>query len=418
MSSNPMSVSDTRILRIGLAHEFNVTSVVEFEHMVLTGFETVLNYTTPLEFCDYGLTSDVLAVKQLLSQESLEQELVLLGHRYKCRYVLYGAMDPHTESNHVLKTLNCRFKLYDVQQGIHRFDLAYCFDSFRESEPTLHGFTPNWQAMRHQIQWLVCQTLGAAMPSRLMEYSEAVAGFELSNNIKEYKTLVRIKRAEPSRKTLSALVKLTQRMPNLALAHYELGMQLKANGYYKHGFMAFQNAWNLFGNIHEEKRSNCATEAGICLALMDEKEKALCWWNMAIEINPSNVTPYINLAMALEQTNHFDKAESYLKQALTINADDVRIYDNLARLYSKQQVWEKAIDIYNILIRMEPHHPWHHSNLASSYLQMGLLDEAMTHLRRTTELDPNGEAGRMAASIMEGLEAVANVEYQAKTEVA
>ena len=122
--------------------------------------------------------------------------------------------------------------------------------------------------------------------------------------------------------------------------------------------------------------------------------------------------------MALEQTNHFDKAESYLKQALTINADDVRIYDNLARLYSKQQVWEKAIDIYNILIRMEPHHPWHHSNLASSYLQMGLLDEAMTHLRRTTELDPNGEAGRMAASIMEGLEAVANVEYQAKTEVA
>ncbi|MEZ4575707.1 MAG: hypothetical protein R2857_12450 [Vampirovibrionales bacterium] len=52
MSSNPMSVSDTRILRIGLAHEFNVTSAWLNSDMVLTGFETVLNYRPRV--CDYS----------------------------------------------------------------------------------------------------------------------------------------------------------------------------------------------------------------------------------------------------------------------------------------------------------------------------------------------------------------------------
>ncbi len=150
-------------------------------------------------------------------------------------------------------------------------------------------------------------------------------------------------------------------------------------------------------------KSIYATEAGIACALLGRPDLALQWWKHAVSYDPTFLNPYFNIANTYEDQDHFAEAEAYFLKAQALAPDDFRTFFNLARIYSKMGAWDKALQQYRKQLRTEDADPWCHSDVATCYLNLGDLQNAKTHLQKTVNLDPGGEAGEYAQLILSSL---------------
>jgi tetratricopeptide (TPR) repeat protein len=179
---------------------------------------------------------------------------------------------------------------------------------------------------------------------------------------------------------------------------------LKSQRHFAQGAQAYQQALRAAPVLLPVAlRCDWLIEQGACHALANQHELAMRAWQQAITLQPSALTPYLNLAMTLEEHGQLRQAIETATSAVSQTSPDPRLYHLLARLHSQHNQWDEALAYYQLQLIAEPDNPWVFSNLAVAYLQNDQLAMATLYLRHTAVLDPDGEAGNYAQLILGSL---------------
>jgi len=363
----------------------------EFEQLFIFSVSQMLKYFTPIQ------------LQTSLNEPRLEKSP---------KIVLFGQLTPVLDEREQLKKIELRISLTDTERQETLLNVCYVFTDFTQPNATIDNFTPDWTAFKFMTRWLCCQLTSITHPEKVMVYWSQLEKqfiFTSLDELKQFREACLFPEDLEHQETL--LSALIYQNPQFFLAQLELGQLQKRKKSYLSALQILKCAWETMRDVSPREKALCATEIGICFALLEEREKAYQWWKTAINEDSSLINPYFNLAHECESANNLVEAEHYFKQITEIAPEDRRAFQNLARLYSKMEAWEKAIEQYQQQLQFEPNDAWTYCNIANCYLQVDGIEAAKANFTKTLSLDPDSEAGRFANFVLSGLQA-AEVDVQ------
>lgn len=74
--------------------------------------------------------------------------------------------------------------------------------------------------------------------------------------------------------------------------------------------------------------------------------------------------------------------------ALKKSPDSPRVHNGMGMIYYKEGSLEKAIDEYNLAIKIDPAYQEAHANLGVAYYDLGEFDNALSHIKEAVRLNP------------------------------
>jgi tetratricopeptide (TPR) repeat protein len=329
-----------------------------------------------------------------------------LARMHKARYLLTGHVHPLSEGltpEDRAISIQVTLQLYDARTEQwalnHTLTLSY-FEPNCNTLETLHPVTWHLEDCLKQISVHLLSFI--ATPTEAIASLQEIGQFRLTGN---YPLLVQLMEADAQQTAklkLEALNTLNTNCPEDLLVRYFLAKQYKQGRQYQAAIDTFKTV--LGSTCFPPKlKARILNEMGSCAALLGEKEDALSFWLKAIEKDNTLVLAYMNIAHAYEEMGQEAQSEQYLYTVLKLAPTDARVYYSLARIYLCQEKWDKALAQYQLQLLLEPHDPWCHNNIATSYLQQSNPKSAIKHLERAKALDPQGEAGQYAELVLMGL---------------
>lgn len=123
-----------------------------------------------------------------------------------------------------------------------------------------------------------------------------------------------------------------------ALKKYNQGVELMRKEEYQKAIGKFLT---ILENFPELERTNYYL--GICYEKLGEKEKALSFFEKAIENNPDDLAPYLKKAQILDEKNDLSGAIGSVVAALRIEPENKELYSLFGYLYLKRDKPEEAI---------------------------------------------------------------------------
>lgn len=146
----------------------------------------------------------------------------------------------------------------------------------------------------------------------------------------------------------------------------------------------------------------------------------------ALEISPTFVRTYYEVAQAYLNKKDYPKGISIFQKAVDLNPEvglswwylgltqvesgdvvgGLRSLDEakvrgyvpvegdllrLVNIYMKQNDFQNIVSLYEQLVKLQPNSPQYHASLATAYAQIGKIDEAVTEAKIAAKLDPSFE---------------------------
>ena len=108
----------------------------------------------------------------------------------------------------------------------------------------------------------------------------------------------------------------------------------------------------------------------------------------AIAIRPTPLH-YLNLGMAYEGLDQFERAVESYRRALELDPTSVDALNCLGNSYRARGAGEAAVGCYRAAVAARPEHALAHYNLGGLLYERGDLDGALIHCSRAAALDPN-----------------------------
>jgi tetratricopeptide (TPR) repeat protein len=143
-------------------------------------------------------------------------------------------------------------------------------------------------------------------------------------------------------------------------------------------------------------------QRGIELADRGWLDEAMNEFKKAIELDPESAHAHDNLATVLAEKGRFiDALESYVK-AVRLEPQNPNTYHYLASFLSSRS-FDASVSLYKHTLELDPEFIDAHVNLALTYGDRGMLDEATSNLEQAIKLDPDDEGARheLAAVLMD-----------------
>ncbi len=92
---------------------------------------------------------------------------------------------------------------------------------------------------------------------------------------------------------------------------------------------------------------------------------------------------------ALLEARHHAQAAIVLERAAALEPAKGSILEPLGRAYYNSGQHARSREVFEALLEVDPSNAYGHYALGQSLKQLGLVDEARTHLRLATALDPS-----------------------------
>lgn len=207
--------------------------------------------------------------------------------------------------------------------------------------------------------------------------------------------------------------KVTRALPRFAEGYLNLGLALEQAGRLEEARASLEKAVvlkpglrgaNLFLGI-VAYRQNRYREAEASLereTRIDPKEaKAFMWLGVCYlaENNPKAAIPPLDKAYALDPKDEdilYHRGHAYLLVAnasyaamFQLNHDSMRVHQVLGEAYATSFRTQQAIDEFALCVKMAPHQPGLHEELADQYWVAGNLDKAAAAYREELTIDPD-----------------------------
>lgn len=176
--------------------------------------------------------------------------------------------------------------------------------------------------------------------------------------------------------------------PNLAGAHYALGVAYDRMGDVQKAMVEFQKAGNL---DHSDPRPHLYL--GEKYANSGQFHLAIAAFAKAVKADPENVEAlkdYAFLCLAHDEERGWRQAKRALEKAIQIRPNDAEILMNYGYTLYLSKNNNEAIAHYLRSIELKPDWPLSRYNLAIAYEQIGKKELALAEYQKVVKLDPEG----------------------------
>ena len=136
----------------------------------------------------------------------------------------------------------------------------------------------------------------------------------------------------------------------------------------------------------EPKNSRALTERADIYAKLEEVDKALADYNMAISIDGKNPANYNNRGVFFYENDKYELAINDYNNCLKIDSTLRYGYFNRGLAYSALNDYENAIQDYSKLVEIEPDEPENYIELAQCYEELEDYDNALINFSRAIEV--------------------------------
>ena len=121
---------------------------------------------------------------------------------------------------------------------------------------------------------------------------------------------------------------------------------------------------------------------------------ALDLYRFLLEVDPDNATTHSNLGATLHSLGHLEEVEEHFLRALQIAPRHKEALGNLAWLRFEQKRYREALDLYRILLEVDPDNATTHSDIGVTLYRLGQSEAALRSLKQALSLDPTLETAR------------------------
>ncbi|MEW6280162.1 MAG: tetratricopeptide repeat protein [Candidatus Eremiobacterota bacterium] len=120
-------------------------------------------------------------------------------------------------------------------------------------------------------------------------------------------------------------------------------------------------------------------------------EEALSEFKQALKDDPTQAIGHTGMGLVYFQKRMMPRAKGYFIKALRLNPHDVMAMEQLGNiLLVDEKKPEDALQLFQRIIAELPTYPDGYYYVGSSYYDLQQYDQAVAHLHKAVELDPNG----------------------------
>ena len=134
---------------------------------------------------------------------------------------------------------------------------------------------------------------------------------------------------------------------------------------------------------------------------LDLPDSAIVYYSEAVALDSTYAKAYVNLGIAFDRINRFDRARESFQRALEINPKDVLAYCHLGHYYHVRGEFGEAVSNYRRALEIDPNSAQAHYNLGLAFADSRLFAEAVREWERVVALSPESEMGSTAAENVE-----------------
>lgn len=117
--------------------------------------------------------------------------------------------------------------------------------------------------------------------------------------------------------------------------------------------------------------------------------EAIIDYNHALKINPNYAEAYNNRGNAYKDKGDYDQASADYNQALQIDPDYAQAYYNRGGIYDDKGKYNQAIADYSEALRINPNYAPIYYNRGVTYLKKGEIDQAILDFSHALQINPN-----------------------------
>jgi len=284
-------------------------------------------------------------------------------------------------SGNIEKASNCMLEIssLNVQLAAAHSSLARVYEQLGKSDRVMAQLTE----LSKDI------SLSGSMKQQAAQ-TGITAGTAISANRLDSETAVQLARADAFRqagRNLEAMQeykRLAERVPNLAIAHKELGMTA----------LSMRNLWLAKEELTKASALNSAdatthSALGNIYAQMGERDKAVSEYESALSCNPKEVTASFNLGNIYADSGSYDKAISAFKKTVAGRPDFALAHNNLATMFSFNGDNAGAEREFRQAIALDPNMASAHYGLGIACLNLKNYNESARAFKRALALNPD-----------------------------
>ena len=147
--------------------------------------------------------------------------------------------------------------------------------------------------------------------------------------------------------------------------------------------------WTFNNSLHQPGLAEKLCRQGYSFSINGEDQKALEFFQKAIENDPENTMAWNGLGYCHVGMNNPAAALKAYQQAIETNPGDETLYFILGNYYIKLGQHQEAINAYLRVIRLKPDFEEAHFKLGVAYSQLGRLDEGKNAFETLIRLNPD-----------------------------
>lgn len=182
--------------------------------------------------------------------------------------------------------------------------------------------------------------------------------------------------------------------PCLGRAHRNLGYLHRVHGDLEEAIVAYQRAASTM--IDRAGLGEVYFELGLSHAGQGDYRDAIRTWRRSLDFSPFRREALYNIGLAYEELGNNERAVDYYADARRADPTYLSALEGLFRLHIQEGAYLEAVNVLKDWIKITPHDAGLHRIIGHCYRKEGMNDEALVHLKKAVELDPEGEIGREA----------------------
>jgi len=136
------------------------------------------------------------------------------------------------------------------------------------------------------------------------------------------------------------------------------------------------------------RKARPANGVGMAYQAHQQHERALEWFQEAVQLNPEYNEAYSNIGGILIQMGRPAEAVPHLERAITLDPENYEAFSNLGSAKHHQNLLDEAVEYYLKSIRLYPDFEAAHNNLGAVLTQKGDIEGAMRHLNQAIRINP------------------------------
>lgn len=188
----------------------------------------------------------------------------------------------------------------------------------------------------------------------------------------------------------SLFMKSLELDPDMTRAHLDLGNTYLQMNQFKQAILPLSRAIEAQSSENPSVYNNL----GYACAMSGQPERALNYYNHALQLRPDYLDAQLNLSNLLASQGKLDQAAARLEAILHNHPDCAKAYHNLGNLSAIRGRQSEALVLYAKAIEFQADYKeaWYHRGVVLR--QVGRHDQAVQHLRKALLIDPNFRKAR------------------------